>query len=95
MTATDATDHPDHAHPPDVTTLREQIRRHCGFDPGVISAEASLDQLRVTGLARLRLVVGLETTYQVELPADLISAIDTVDELLWFVGVKLEQRAAP
>lgn len=80
------------AGPPDLPALREHIRRHCGFDPGPLTPDARLDDLGLSGLARLRLVLGLETAYGVELPADLVSAIEIVDELAWFVGVKLGQK---
>jgi acyl carrier protein len=88
--ATEVTPRPD---PPDPSTLRQQVRRHCGFDPGPLTPDHRLDDVGLSGLARLRLVTGLETTYQVELPSDLVSSLDTVDELLWFVGVKLDQRS--
>lgn len=83
---------PSAADPPDPPELREQVRRHCGFDPGPLTAEARLDDLGLAGLARLRLVAGLEASYRIDLPADLVSALDTVDELLGFVGIKIDQQ---
>lgn len=80
--------------PPDLRAIRELVRAHCGFDPGPLEAPARLDGLGLMGLALLRFVVGLETTYHVDLPADLVSAVDTVDELAWFVAVKSGQELA-
>lgn len=79
--------------PPDLPALREQVRRHCGFDPGALRAEARLDEVGLAGVALLRLVAGLEETYGVEFPSDLVTAVDTVDELAWFLGVKIGQRS--
>jgi acyl carrier protein len=77
--------------PPDLPTVREQVRRHCGFDPGPLDAAARLDELGLAGVALLRLVAGLEETYRVEFPSDLMTAVDTIDELVWFLGVKISQ----
>jgi acyl carrier protein len=77
--------------PPDLPTVREQVRRNCGFDPGPLDPRARLDELGLSGVALLRLVAGLEETYGVEFPSDLVTAVDTIDELVWFLGVKISQ----
>jgi acyl carrier protein len=83
------------ASPPDLPSVRDQVRRHCGFDPGLLRAESRLDEVGLAGVALLRLVAGLEDTYGVEFPPDLVTAVDTVDELAWFLGVKIGQRTTP
>jgi acyl carrier protein len=75
--------------------LRRMVREHAGFDPGVLSPATRLDDAGIVGLARLSLVAALERTYQVDLPADLVTALETVDDLRYFVAVKLDQRSGP
>lgn len=76
----------------DTGALRRIVAESCGFDPGELRPESRLDEVGLLGFARLQVVSRLEAALRIELPADLVTAIDTVDDLCHFVSVKVDQR---
>lgn len=60
-------------------------------DDDAARSSARLDELGVKGLDRLAVVTDLEQQYRVSFTADLLSAIGTVEELAYYLEVKMEQ----
>lgn len=75
--------------------LRKIITACCGFDPGVLGPETVLEDIGITGLARLWLISWFEASCGIDFPADLVGALETVDDLCHLVSLKLEQRGGP
>ena len=78
----------------DPVNLRLLATRACGVDPGALSDEVELATAGWSGVPLLLLVHELEETYRIELPLDLIGALETVGDIRYFVQVKVEQRVA-
>lgn len=83
------TDHVDELTP---ELLRALVQEHCDFDPGVIDPRSSLAGVGIAGIHRLRLLAALEDRYRIEFPADLLSAIESVDDLTYYTRLKVDQR---
>lgn len=90
MTATTATGTPVL----DPAGLRRVVREQCGFDPGPLAPQTPLAQAGLVGLARLRVIWWLESTWGIEFPADLVTAVETVDDLCHYAAVKLDQAGS-
>lgn len=74
--------------------LRDIVRQSCGFDPGAVHPETRLDEVERGGLGRYTLICGIEERFDIDFPADLVSALETVDDLLYFTATKIDQREA-
>jgi acyl carrier protein len=72
--------------------LRELVQEHCDFDPGPLEERSSLAGAGITGIHRLWVLAALEDRYRIEFPADLLSAIESVDDLTYYTRIKVEQR---
>lgn len=77
--------------PLDAVGLRRVVVEHCGFDPGEFALRARLDALGLDGFSRLSLVAALEAAHGIEFPADLITALETVDDLIHYTNIKVGQ----
>ena len=77
--------------PPGTPWLRDLVRRYGGFDPGPVRPDMPLSELDRGGLGRYALICALEDRFAIEFPADLIDALETVDDLLHFTAVKIDQ----
>jgi acyl carrier protein len=75
----------------DPVGLRALVVEHCGFDPGDLDDDARLADVGLVGVHRLSLLTVIEDAFDVEFPADLMTALDTVDDLLHYTNLKLEQ----
>ena len=74
------------------TSLRTVVREVCAFDPGPLAPSARLCDLGLVGLGLLDCITAIEERYDIEFPADLLSAMETVDDLLYYTNTKLSQR---
>lgn len=72
-------------------SLRGLVVDCCGFDPGAIEASHRLDDIDLSGIVRLPLIARLEDAYGIRFPADLLTAIETVDDLLYYANTKVAQ----
>lgn len=73
-------------------SLRGFVVEHCGIDPGQLDPQLTLADLQLTGVHRLRLIAGLEHVHQIDFPAELLSALETVGDLIYFTNIKIDQR---
>lgn len=76
----------------DGTALRRLVVERCGFDPGELAPEVRLADRGFVGFDLLHVIATVEDAYQVDFPADLITALETVDDLLHYIEVKASQR---
>ena len=72
--------------------LRAVIREVCGFDPGELGPHDRLSSIGLEGLDLMGLIAAIEARYGIEFPADLLPAMETVDDLLYFTAVKRSQQ---
>jgi acyl carrier protein len=72
--------------------LRALVVEHCGFDPGELGTHARLADLGLVGIHRLSLLTAVEDGFGVTFPADLLTALETVDDLVHHTNLKLEQQ---
>lgn len=79
-------------HPLDPAGLRGLVVEHCGFDPGALAPASRLDDVGIHGFGRLSLVAAIESVHGVEFPADLLTALETVDDLVHYTNLKAGQR---
>lgn len=80
----------------DPAWLRDLLGEVCGSDPGPLQGHERLDEyVGLSGFERLQLVTSIEDRYGIEFPADLITAMETVDDVTYYTTVKLAQRSRP
>lgn len=72
--------------------LRSLVRRACDFDPGPLSSSDRLADVGLTGVDLLACISSVESRLGIELPADLLPALATVDDLLYYAETKRSQR---
>lgn len=72
--------------------LRSLVAAACGADPGALTPGTRLDDVDRDGLGRLMLVAAIESAFAIDFPADLLTALETVDDLLYFTNVKVAHR---
>ena len=77
----------------DSDVLLDLVTEHCDPRTPAVEPASRLDDLGVVGLARLRLITTLEERYRVSFPADLVAAIETVEDVVYYTAVKVSQRA--
>jgi acyl carrier protein len=76
--------------------LRDLLDEVCGADPGPLRGHERLDEhLGLSAFERLQLVTSIEHRYGIEFPADLITAMETVEDVTHYTAVKLAQKPAP
>jgi acyl carrier protein len=75
-----------------VVDVREVVRATCDFDPGPLAPTDRLADVGLSGLDLLTCVAALEDRFGVEFPADLVPALETVDDLVYFTAIKQSQR---
>jgi hypothetical protein len=82
------------AHEPLTTdALHEMIGlRRPGIGP--LDGGTRLGDIAVTGVDRLWLVAAIEDRFGIEFPADLVTAVETVGDLIHYTNLKVEQRRA-
>jgi acyl carrier protein len=76
----------------DGPTLRRLVVERGGVDPGELAPASRLADLGFVGFDLLLLIAVVEDAYQVDFPADLVTALETVDDLLHYIQVKASQR---
>lgn len=76
----------------DVAEVREVVLATCTIDPGPLAPTDRLADVGLSGLDLLACVAALEDRFGVEFPADLVSAMETVDDLVYFTAIKRSQR---
>ena len=76
-------------------SLRTLVQESCAFDPGRLEGSMSLEAARIVGIDRMLLFACIEQAYRIDFPADLVAAVETVDDLLYYVTVKVDQLRAP
>lgn len=72
--------------------LRELVRRACDFDPGPFTRSDLLVGVGLTGVDLLACISLVESRLGIEFPADLLPALTTVDDLLYYAETKRSQR---
>lgn len=72
--------------------LRDLVVDCRGSDPGRCDDGTRLDDIELTDLTLLCVVATLEAQHRIEFPADLVSALETVGDLVHFTNVKIDQR---
>lgn len=78
----------------DPAWLRGLLDEVCGFDPGPLHGHERLDEhVGLSGFERLQLLTSIEHRFGIEFPADLITAMETVDDVTYYTTVKLAQRS--
>jgi acyl carrier protein len=72
--------------------FRATVRRLCDFDPGPLDSRTPLADAGLTGFGLLQLVDGLERELGIEFPPDLLTALETVDDLAHYTRLKIDQK---
>jgi acyl carrier protein len=68
--------------------LRSLAIAHCDRDPGELTDGTRLTDAGLTGVDLLRLVAAIEDRFAIDFPADLLTVVATVGDLLHFTEVK-------
>ena len=77
----------------DVTAeLRDIVRELRDVEPGPLASTDRLSDLGLTGLDLLVCIAALEDRFGVEFPADLVAAMETVDDLVHYTAIKRSQQ---
>jgi hypothetical protein len=71
--------------------LRDLVRNACGFDPGQVRADSYLDDITRGRLGGWLTICAIEARFGIEFPADLVSSMETVDDLLYYTEIKVSQ----
>jgi hypothetical protein len=72
--------------------LRAVVHLACGADPGPLARTERLTDVGLVGLDLLSAVTAIEDRFDITLPADLLPALETVDDLLHFAAVARGHR---
>lgn len=67
-----------------------EVMQHC-WPEGLVDRSRSLTSLGVEGPRRLLLIVRLESLCSINLPAGLLTAIETIDDLVYYVAIHAER----
>jgi acyl carrier protein len=75
----------------DTATLSALIQEACGVRVSRLRPELKLSEIGLVGLDLLACIGLIESRYGIEFPADLLSALETVDDLVHYTAVKRSQ----
>jgi len=73
--------------------LRRVVVEQCGYDPGFLEDELSLEEVDLVGANLYQLVRALETLFRIDFPTDLIASFETIGDVVYYTIVKIDQAA--
>jgi hypothetical protein len=76
----------------DLRSLRDITREACGFDPGPLAPATRLCDVGLAAFDLWLCVSFIEHRFGIEFPGDLLPAMETVDDLIYFTTTKMSHR---
>lgn len=70
-------------------TIAQFAAEQCGCDPDEVEMTTLLDDLNMTADDRGELAVVLDSQYMVEIPAEILAAFDSVEDIVGYVEDRL------
>lgn len=72
--------------------VHEVVRQARCIATGVLASTDRLSDLGLVGLDLLACVTAVEVRFGIEFPADLVPALETIDDLVYYTATKLSHQ---